>query len=686
MSRKNLFIIGGVPLALIVLIFGAFLVDRAIAADEIARRVSVAGIDVGGLGQTDALAQVTALETELLSARPIFRIEGEEFVLDPARAGLDVDEESVVAAAMDARRDLSLFAQFKDWLGSGDPVDIPLPVTVDPDKVEAVLVSWENEAIDQPAYDGAVVISGGRAVPDYPRRGRVVDRSSAVDTVMGVLLEGSALPTDLPVVDSEPRLTVGEIDAAVQEANLLIGSDIVLAAVEPEIEFTFSSTQLAAALESRIVQNSPTTIELAFDPEDVAALLAPHIEAIEQPPLDATFVIVDADPEDEDSEPYVEIVPGRPATIFDPELVTAALHEAALAPDRTGEFPFAYGEEPEFPTEDAEAMGPITLVSEWTTYHPAGQPRVINIHTMADTIDGDIVWPGEEYSINEVVGPRTLEKGFVEAPMILAGEMVDSVGGGVSQYATTFFNAVFFGCYEDVEHRPHSLYFSRYPEGREATINYPGGPELIFRNNTEAVVVIDNEYTDTSITVRFFGNNGGKTCESVSSGRYAYTDPPTKYLADPNVPPGEEVVESNGYQGWSITVTRVITHPDGTVEEEPMRHAYNPSPREVRVHPCMLPGDHEEYTGEECPVQVPTVVGFAIGDAQAAIEAAGFAFVLGDAIEVSAESGLEGVVAAQSPAADEWLPLGETVTVNLGVVIPPPPEEGDGGEGDGEDP
>ena len=103
-----------------------------------------------------------------------------------------------------------------------------------------------------------------------------------------------------------------------------------------------------------------------------------------------------------------------------------------------------------------------------------------------------------------------------------------NIGGGTSQFATTFYNAVFFGCYEDVFHQPHSLYFSRYPFVREATLGFPA-PDVKFRNDSEAVVYIDTTYTGGSITVTLYGNNGGKTCTSERSGNTI-----TRVMAWPN--------------------------------------------------------------------------------------------------------------------------------------------------------
>jgi hypothetical protein len=209
---------------------------------------------------------------------------------------------------------------------------------------------------------------------------------------------------------------------------------------------------------------------------------------------------------------------------------------------------------------------------------------------MARTIDGSIVWPGETFSINETVGQRTEAKGYVRDGAIINGEVYccDSpvnVGGGVSQFGTTFFNAVFFGGYEDVEHQPHSIYFSKYPEGREATLGYMH-PDVVFRNNTDAPVIIRTAYTSTSITVLFFGNNGGLKVASERSDRRNFTEPRVIYEENPALSPGTEEVVSRGSEGWTVTVTRVITYPDGTVERERFTWRYRGSAKKIQVASC----------------------------------------------------------------------------------------------------
>ena len=196
------------------------------------------------------------------------------------------------------------------------------------------------------------------------------------------------------------------------------------------------------------------------------------------------------------------------------------------------------------------------LIGEFTTYHPCCQSRVTNIQLIADAVDGAVVQPGEVFSINEYVGRRTTAKGYVEAGAIIGGRIVvggttTNIGGGTSQFTTTLYNAIFFAGLEDVYHKPHSVYFSRYPLGREATLSWPG-PDLKFRNDTNMPLTIDTSHTSTSVTVKIIGSNENRTVKTSTKGS----------------------ATTSG--GGSATIRRTITYRDGTKKYETWYHRYNP--------------------------------------------------------------------------------------------------------------
>ena len=133
--------------------------------------------------------------------------------------------------------------------------------------------------------------------------------------------------------------------------------------------------------------------------------------------------------------------------------------------------------------------------------------------------------------MNEALGERTEAAGFVPAPTIFDGRLVDSVGGGISQVATTLYNAAFFGGLELVAHTPHSLFIDRYPVGREATISW-GGPELIFRNDWPAALLMKVAASDTAIAVTFYSSLLNRRVETTTSEPFDYVQPTVREVTN----------------------------------------------------------------------------------------------------------------------------------------------------------
>jgi vancomycin resistance protein YoaR len=219
---------------------------------------------------------------------------------------------------------------------------------------------------------------------------------------------------------------------------------------------------------------------------------------------------------------------------------------------------------------------------------------------MAELVDGVLLMPGERFSLNEHVGERTKKNGFFAAPTIVRGKMKDTDGGGASQFATTFFNAFFHGGYGIIERQPHSFYFPRYPMGHEATLSYPK-PDVIVQNDTDAGLLIRCIYTGTTITVKLYGDNGGRKITREVSAPQDLTDPPVEYLPDRKLHPDKKKVKERGQKGWTLIVARTVHYPDGSDKREQRKVIYSPRPRRERVHPCRIPKGEKGHTGEPCP-------------------------------------------------------------------------------------
>ncbi len=571
---------------LVVIITGWLVGSRS---DEILGETHVGSIDASGMTGDELAAALGQFEQTLAGRERIIAIDGTSIAVLGEDLGFGVDTEATVDAAMAVGR-----GSFWDTLRSimfAKRASIAPVIDVSTSRVEVAAAEWQQLVANQP-FDGALHYEDGRVVLDPPRPGMGITRGPELEDLLVASFLGP--PEDLTILATEPLAPSVSQEVAADALTLaerIVAGPVTLRSDDPQVAITFTGNQLGRALTSRV--DGPSLIA-ELDPTIMESYLEPLQDELEAPPQDAVITITDDD--------QVVIEPSRPGGLIDPTLVVDEVISAAGTADRTGTLTYVEGTEAAFTTEDAEALGIKGKVSEFTTFHDCCQPRVQNIHRIADIVDGALVMPGEEFNVNEFVGPRTREKGFVPAPMILAGRFVDSVGGGISQFATTLYNAVFFGGYTDVTHTPHSFYFSRYPEGREATVSFPK-PDLIFRNDTDAALLIKTEYTDTEITVKFFGDNGGIDVQADLSERSRFRNPVTEYQPDSSLAPGVEKVVSSGTTGWDVTVTRTITHPNGEVTVETWDERYRPQPRVVRRHPCSIPG-----SVQACPTTTTSTV------------------------------------------------------------------------------
>jgi vancomycin resistance protein YoaR len=577
--------------------------------------VELDGHSVAGLSRDVVLARL-ADETEALRRKVVrVRVDDAEFTL----GGFELDAECAAATIVDevlaAGRTGSVWHQFR-WRLSRftEPDRYTTRVTFAAAKWEHYLDAYERAALTTPS-EGALLYADGQLQRVEPRAGQRIERAHAqraltaalmgsTDGVVSTRFEAVLPVTTVAAVDEAERIArailAGPLEmeirtpltAEARAATSLVrtGSDPIDSG--PPLE-RFTPQQLGPALKTLPEPDHPERLLVQLDPMVLEALLAPIRERWEQPAEDARFNV--------DWRGKITIGDSRVQTHLPTLDVERQLLAAAFSPARRGVLTVVEAAPPRITRELAESLNIHELVAQFTTNHPCCRPRVKNIQRIADVMDGAVVLPGETFSVNEHVGPRTAQNGFFPAPTIVHGEISDTVGGGVSQFATTLFNAVLNGGYAIVERQPHSYYFRRYPVGHEATLSFPK-PDLIFKNDTQAGLLIKTQYGPTYIRVKLYGDKAGRRVTREVSKKFDIVDPKVEYELDENLDPEKAVVKKRGSIGWSVRVSRTITEADAAVRTETRKVIYNPRLRIVRVHPCKVPEGAPEYTGEECPV------------------------------------------------------------------------------------
>jgi len=315
-------------------------------------------------------------------------------------------------------------------------------------------------------------------------------------------------------------------------------------------------------------------LEAFVDADEASAIVSDRVGETGRPAVDAKFTARSGS---------VSIVPSQDG--IGPDIVTLA---EEMTTELTGD-----GErvvelrttrvEADLTTEEAEGMGIKERISTYTTEYSSGnKPRVNNIHTLADALDGTLIPPGGSFSFNDTIGPRTAAKGYQEAAAIVNGKLVPQLGGGICQVGTTIFNTVFESGLPVLQRRNHSFYISHYPKGRDATVSW-GGPDFKFKNDTPDWVLIATGYSNSSLTISLYGTDPGYEV-TAQAGEWTNVKPhAVEEIEDPTLPEDTRIVEDSGVDGRSIVVKRIVRKGGTIVREDSFRSVYGSKTEVVKV-------------------------------------------------------------------------------------------------------
>ena len=516
--------------------------DRVTHRDRVLGGVEVAGIALGNMSEREALHTITDLGVRL-TAQPIHAHAGTtELTVDPSTVGYHVDAAATIRNARRQGRATNPLDALSGTILRRIRADrVQLVVRYDRTRMAAVIDSWVG-ATGKGLVDGGLRFDNGQVAEIRPRRGIGIDRTEAERRVIATMSVGSTEIGPLRIGRTAPAVTLAQVNDAARRARRLLSAPVIVTSGATQI--TFTPAQVAATLRTQI---HGRRLELSVDDIALRAAIGTQLSSIETAPKDATFAVNGT------SVSVVPAVDGQTVSIAALARAIERGEHAIVA--RTTVTP------PARTTEWAQRQNITELVASYTTNHPCCAPRVTNIHRAADTINGTIVEAGGTFSLNDTLGPRTAEKGYVLAPGIGANlEFEDSVGGGVSQLSTTLYNATFFGCFQDVTHTVHALYISRYPMGREATLNYPSIDNK-FRNDSHSGILIRTSYSDTSITVSFFGNKEGRSCRAEGPTILQTIPVADEFVDDPSLPAGTLKQLGHGSVGYVVENFRIISRP-----------------------------------------------------------------------------------------------------------------------------
>ncbi|MEV6428982.1 VanW family protein [Nocardia sp. NPDC051463] len=542
----------GIGIGAFVAVAGSvYVADLLLSAGEVPRGVEVAGVSVGGLDTDTADTRLRAVLGPRSGHELPVQIADMQTKLLPSTAGLEVDWattwERIGSQPMNPiTRLTSLFTTRA----------VPIASVVDNSALDRQLAGLRVH--DRPTVEGTIRFEGGRPVAVPPVPGRVLDGPAARAALIDNWIYGTLI--DLPETAAPMTVRPEAVDRALREV------------AEPAVRapITFAGKGAAGKLEpeqiATIVSFAPDGnggLTATFDQEVATSLLAPQLATSEVEAKDATFSLAGG---------AAKVVPAIVGDKINwPKTLEQLPNLIVMPQERTARAVYDKVE-PKLTTEAAQGLGVTDVMGQFTTNGFSG-PSGVNIRVVARKVNGAIVKPGETFSLNDFTGPRGTAEGYVESGIIDHGRPSTAVGGGISQFATTLYNASYFAGLEDAGHTEHSYYISRYPAAREATV-FDGAIDLRFRNNTPNGVYIETLTTDSDVTVRLWGTKTVDV-ESITGERTKPTEPQTVTL-----PKGKDCIASEGGPGFTVSDTRVITdHKSGREVSRATRNVkYDPIP------------------------------------------------------------------------------------------------------------
>jgi vancomycin resistance protein YoaR len=549
-------------------VFGAFAVlygvDLATSQGDVPRGVVVAGVDVGGMDRAAAEQRLHERVDPRLARLVPVRAGDATASVDPVRAGLGADWPATLAAAGDQplnpwTRLVSLFTAHRvDVVGRADNARL------------AAAVQDLRGRVDHAPVEGTIRFEGTTPVPVDPKVGQRLDPAGAVRELRSRWADGE--PVQLPVETTPVRTTSVGVRQALDTVARPAVSGTVIVHGEGR-DAVLDPATIAGALG---FEPAPAGgwLSVKLDRDKVIAAMKPQLAPTERPGQDARIVF-------DTGRPTVQPSVDGHGVDWDKSLV-GLLDVLRRTDNRV--IKAQYGDQPARVTTDAaNRLGITDVIGEFTTGGFA-QDSGMNIHRVADQVNGAVVKPGETFSLNGYTGPRGAAQGYIEAGVIEHGAPAREIGGGISQFATTLYNAAYFAAMTDAGHKEHSYYISRYPPAREATVfESPDGSSVIdlrFRNDNPTGVAIQTIWTPKSITVRLWGTRR-YTVESIPGQRRDFTPPNTV-----TQPAGPNCHASDGAPGFTTDDTRVIRDLSGReVRRQTHTVRYDPAPKVVCAPP-----------------------------------------------------------------------------------------------------
>lgn len=553
--RRRGWIAAGVVAGVLVVLVVGYGVAYALSGNALPPRAAVAGIAVGGLSHAEAQAKLTAGLAAKASEPIIVKVGEKSTKFTSDQLGMTLDAVASIRAAGGEKS----FDPRVIWnnLTGGGPNDAV--ITIDDAKADAALAGLAS-SVHVAAENATLEIVEGAPKVTESKQGAELGLVPTKDALKAAYLRTNV--AEGVVVATDPEITTDKANQARQQvAEPALSGPITINGGGKKFEVAPAAIGAALTFE-------PTDGALVpkVNPDTLMESEAKQLAGVGmRSPKDASFTFTGGRP---------TVVPSVDGIGVSKENLAKAVTDTMTKTSDRAVTVEIGPVKADFTTEDAQKLGVKEVTGEFTTKFPATAYRVTNIGKSAGLVNSVLVKPGETFSMNKVLGPRTLARGWKAGGAIDGGKVVQRMGGGISQTTTTTFNAIFFAGLQDVYHKPHSLYFNRYPMGREATLDYVS-VDMKFKNNTEYGVLMQ-AYTNNPKV----GGQGTVTVKVWSTKVFEVkaSKPVQSQFRSPGPPVQSDAAvcsPQSPMQGFRVDFNRLFYKAGALVKTEPFHWTYN---------------------------------------------------------------------------------------------------------------
>ncbi len=516
------------------------------AANTLASGTQIDGVDVGGMTVGDARALLETKAANLAKVPVTFVAGGHSWKIRPYELGVTGDWQKAVDTAFNGAGGFGFVRGYRRLALRLFPERVTLSAHAY-DAAVMYKVGLLADEIDHPARNAKLVRHGLQVSVAPGQPGAVLDRTSAARVIVQALAAFERAPVQLPVRTETPKVTVPDLQPALALDRRILSAPVTL--VLRGKRHRLNESQLASML---LLQRDPGSRPLLGGPV-ANAYFTKLDRTVSHPARNATFAV---------DGPKVRIVPGRLGVGLDVARSSALVLAAAERKQNRVALLTVSKVPPKRGTAQAKAMGITGLVSTYETFYGGVPNRIHNVQVVAHLVDDKLIAPGAMFSFNATTGERTAAKGFLEAPVIVNGELQTGLGGGVCQVSTTVFNTAYEAGLPITARTNHALYISHYPLGRDATVNYPG-TDLAFTNDTGHWLLLRTFVGSSSLSVSLYGTPQHRRVETETAPLRVVGPPHVTRIPDKTLKPGETVIDDPGVPAQATSVRRRVYAPSG---------------------------------------------------------------------------------------------------------------------------